>query len=107
MKANKEFEFPNNIEGLQIKSKLPSKGKMIINTNGEIAVSLSNGRYTVTKGFEDTDVTITEKKIMYYQVIYQKKHIMQVMQYIIIQKQEMYVLIIKLAIVMQMLKKDV
>ena len=62
MKANKEFEFPNNIDGLQIKGKLPNKGKMIVNTKGEIALAVSNGRYTVTKGFEESEVTITESK---------------------------------------------
>ena len=59
MKESKTFEFPN-ATGLEMKGKLPESGWMKVNTEGKVSLSVSNGRYCVTKGFNDTDVTVTE-----------------------------------------------
>ena len=55
-----EFIFPNDIDGLGIKGKLPEQGSMDINEQGKIALSISNGRYCIIKDYEDTDITIHE-----------------------------------------------
>ena len=54
------FEFPNKASELEINGKLPEDGKMIINEDGDIAIAISNGKYCVTKSFDDKDFTIAE-----------------------------------------------
>ena len=53
------FEFPNNIGDLQIKGELPN-GIMVVNTKGEVTISLKNDRYCITKDYKEKDVTITD-----------------------------------------------
>ena len=60
MTDSKTFEFPNTGNELQIKGKLPDSGYMTVNKDGKVAIAVSNGRYCITKDFDDTDVTVTE-----------------------------------------------
>ena len=60
MHKKKTFIFPDNIEGLEFKGSKPSKGSMTVNKDGKVAMAITNGKYCVTKGFEDDDVTIKE-----------------------------------------------
>ena len=57
---DKVFTFPNDIEGLEFQGSKPSKGSMTVNKDGKISMTITNGKYCVTKGFEDDDVTITD-----------------------------------------------
>ena len=54
------FTFPNNIEGLEFKGSKPSKGSMTVRKDGKVSMAISNGKYCVTKGFDDEDVTISD-----------------------------------------------
>ena len=60
MTSNETFTFPNGMNGLQIKGKMPESGSMVVNSDGDVALAISNSRYCATKGFGDKDVTITE-----------------------------------------------
>ena len=46
----------NDIEGLEFKGSKPSKGSMTVRKDGKVSMAISNGKYCVTKGFEDEDV---------------------------------------------------
>ena len=60
MTSDKTFTFPNNIEGLEFKGSKPSKGSMTVRKDGKVSKAISNGKYCVTKGFDDEDVVIKE-----------------------------------------------
>ena len=57
---DKVFTFPNNIEGLEFKGSKPTSGSMTVRKDGKVSMAISNGKYCVTKGFDDEDVTISE-----------------------------------------------
>ena len=57
---DKVFTFPNNIEGLEFKGSKPSKGSMTVRKDGKVSMAIANGKYCVTKGFDDEDVIIKE-----------------------------------------------
>jgi len=54
------FEFPNNIEGLEIKGKIPESGKMKIDENGDITLAVTNGRYCVRKIIDREELVVNE-----------------------------------------------
>jgi len=54
------FEFPNNIEGLEIKGKIPESGKMKIDENGDITLAVTNGRYCVRKILDREELVVNE-----------------------------------------------
>ena len=57
-----EFTLPsqaNITDGLQIKGEVP-EGRVQINKDGEIALLVKNERYCITKGYNETDVTLSE-----------------------------------------------
>ena len=60
MTEDKVFTFPNDIEGLEFKGSKPSIGTMTVRKDGKVSMAITNGKYCVTKGFEDEDVTISE-----------------------------------------------
>ena len=57
---DKTFTFPNDIEGLEIKGSKPSEGYVTVNKKGQVEMAISNGKYCVTKGFQEDDVTISD-----------------------------------------------
>ena len=57
---DKTFNFPDDIDGLEFKGSKPSKGYMTVNSKGQVSMEITNGKYCVTKGFEDEDVQIKE-----------------------------------------------
>ena len=44
---------------LQMKGDIP-EGKVTITADGKVSIAVQNGRYCVTKGLDDTDVTVTD-----------------------------------------------
>ena len=50
----------NTEDGIQIKGEVPT-GTLKVNTKGETALAISNGRYCITKGYSDKDITIVEE----------------------------------------------
>jgi len=58
MIEEKTFIFPTN--EIDIKGEVPAGTILKVNTKGQISLVTSNGRYCITKGYEDTDVTVTE-----------------------------------------------
>ena len=54
------FEFPNNATELDVSGKLPEEGKMIINEDGDIAIAITNGKYCITKSFEEVELTVSD-----------------------------------------------
>ena len=60
MTIDKTFIFPDNIEGLEIKGSKPTGGTMTVRKDGEIFLAITNGKYCVTKGFEDEDIQISD-----------------------------------------------
>ena len=52
------FNFPNDIGDLSVKGELP-QGTMIITKDGDIALAIKNGKFCVTKGINDKDITMT------------------------------------------------
>ena len=63
MSEDKTFDLATDVNvegGLQIKGEVPSGGKLVVNTNGQTALSTSNGRYCITKRYNDNDITVTE-----------------------------------------------
>ena len=60
IEEEKVFTFPNDIEGLEINGSKPTDGTVVVNKKGQISIAITNGRYCVTKGYEDGDVTIIE-----------------------------------------------
>ena len=59
MSENVEFTFPT--DEIKIKGNVPSGTKLRVNTKGETALAMSDGRYCVTKGYSDKDITIVEE----------------------------------------------
>ena len=59
MTEDKMFAFPK-AEGLEVKGTKPSDGTVIVTTEGKVAIGITDGKYCVTKGYEDSDVMITE-----------------------------------------------
>jgi len=53
------FVFPE-ATGLDISGKKPSNGKMIITSDGDIKLAVSNGRYCARKGYNDSKISINE-----------------------------------------------
>ena len=60
MTEDKTFTFPSDTTGLDIKGSKPSSGSVIVTKEGKVAIGVTDGKYCVTKGFENADVTITE-----------------------------------------------
>ena len=60
---DKTFNFPDDIEGLEFKGSKPTDGFMTVNKDGKVSMAITNGKYCVTKGFEDDDVIITDDAI--------------------------------------------
>ena len=60
MTEDKMFTFPNDTIGLDIKGSKPTSGSVIVTIEGEVAIGVTDGKYCITKGFEDSDVTVTE-----------------------------------------------
>ena len=54
------FEFPNNVEGLELTGELPESGYIKIDKDGKVTLVISNGRYCATKRESETKVTVTE-----------------------------------------------
>ena len=54
------FEFPNGADKLKIKGQLPKDGNMIIDEDGNIAMAITNGKYCITKNFDDKDIKLLE-----------------------------------------------
>ena len=54
------FTFPNNTTGLEINGSLPSSGSVMVSKEGKVAIGVTDGKYCITKGFEDIDVIVTE-----------------------------------------------
>ena len=46
---------------LNYKGERPKKGTILINSKGDIAMSVYNGKYCAEKGFDDVEVTVSEK----------------------------------------------
>ena len=57
---DKVFTFPNDIEGLEFQGSKPTGGSMTVRKDGKVSMAISNGKYCVTKGFDDEDVIIKE-----------------------------------------------
>lgn len=57
--SSKTIEFPNS-KDLNYKGTNPEKGTLIINKKGKIALAISNDKYCIKKGFQDTDITFLE-----------------------------------------------
>ena len=47
--------------GLNIKGSLPKSGKLVVTTDGKTAIAISNGTYCITKGYEESKITITDE----------------------------------------------
>ena len=60
MTEDKTFTFPNEVAGLDLKGSKPSSGSVIVTKEGKVAIGVTDGKYCITKGFEDADVTVTE-----------------------------------------------
>ena len=60
MTEDKMFTFPSDTIGLDIKGSKPSSGSVIVTKEGKVAIGVTDGKYCVTKGYEDSGVTITE-----------------------------------------------
>lgn len=54
------FEFPNNIEGLDIDGTIPDGGVMKVTEEGSIALAITNDKYCVKKGYKDDELIISE-----------------------------------------------
>lgn len=59
MTEDKVFYFPDDTE-LKIDGSKPSSGTMIINKKGDISIAVTNGKYCITKSYEEKELTITE-----------------------------------------------
>ena len=60
MSNDERFTFPNNATGLEISGDKPSDGSMIVTKEGKVAIGITDGKYCITKGFEDTEITVNE-----------------------------------------------
>ena len=59
MSEDETIELPDTTNTLGLKGEIP-EGSIKISKEGKIALAVHNGRYCITKGFEDTDITVTE-----------------------------------------------
>ena len=69
MESDKTFDLATDVNvegGLQIKGEVPYEGTLVVNTKGQIALSISNGRYCITKKYDDNDITVTEDTNCYF-----------------------------------------
>ena len=57
---DKTFTFPNDASKLEIKGSKPTGGYVTVNKEGQVSMAVTNGKYCVTKSFEDDDVTIAD-----------------------------------------------
>jgi len=62
------FTYANGVESSSISGKKlnykgtkPQSGTVIINTQGQIAIAIHNGKYCAIKGFKDKEVTLSNK----------------------------------------------
>ena len=62
------YTYVNGVEtssptgkSLNYKGERPQKGTILINSKGDIAMSVYNGKYCAEKGFDDVEVTVSEK----------------------------------------------
>jgi len=53
------IKLPDLTNTLGLKGEVP-EGSIVISKEGKTALAVTNGRYCITKGFDDTDVTVTE-----------------------------------------------
>ena len=53
------FEFPNNIGALQLNGNLP-QGTMVVTKTGNIALAITNGKYCITKNYDEEDIKLSE-----------------------------------------------
>ena len=63
MSEAKKFNLTTDVNvegGLQLKGEVPPEGTLVVNTQGQITLAISNGRYCITKGYFDQDITVTE-----------------------------------------------
>ena len=58
IEEDKVFEFPNNIGTLKLKGDIP-QGMMVITKEGKIALAITNGKYCITKNY-DEDIKLLE-----------------------------------------------
>jgi len=66
MSEDKTFDLSKDVNtegGLQLKGEIPS-GKVSVTTEGEVAISIHNGRYYAKKDYDESEVEVYE--IMYY-----------------------------------------
>lgn len=54
------FEFPNDIEGLEINGEVPQSGKMLVAKEGYTALAISNGKYCIKKDYLSEGLIIEE-----------------------------------------------
>lgn len=54
------FKFPNGADKLKLKGSLPGKGAMMINADGDIALSVTNEKYCAIKKYKNDNIIITE-----------------------------------------------
>jgi len=59
MEEDVTIDLPDNTNTLGLKGEVP-EGSIVISKEGKTAIAVTNGRYCITKGFDDTDVTVTE-----------------------------------------------
>ena len=58
---NVAFEFPDNASGLDVDGKMPNDGKLVVRLDGNIGLAITNGKYCVTKGYDEQDISIFEE----------------------------------------------
>jgi len=69
MSENKTFDLSKDVnteDGIQLKGEIPS-GKVSVTTEGEVAISIHNGRYYAKKDYDKSEVEVYE--IMYYSTL--------------------------------------
>ena len=59
MSENVEFTFPT--DEIKVKGNIPSGTKLRVNIKGETALAMSDGKYCITKGYSDNDITMVEE----------------------------------------------
>ena len=60
MVNNKIFTFPDGITGLEISGSKPNNGSVVVTKEGKVAIGITDGKYCITKGFDENDITVTE-----------------------------------------------
>jgi len=59
MQEDVSIKLPDDTNTLGLKGEVP-EGSITITKEGKTSLAIQNGRYCITKGFDDTDVTVTE-----------------------------------------------